>query len=661
MTTPNAPLAGTDLPAFRQHVRQGVVDWLPPAVQQAAAALAGASLAQSVRGDREHTMAALQVLQGRQAAFSAQFAAVLREELNGVDGERAPRDAASPRGLTLMAEDDVDESIEVARVVQEIELEAEWPLADLAALTSRLAGSGAISVDTVVLRPALVGRALRRASLAFGLDRPARLKLMSSVGRAVAERLRGVYEEQARWLKERGVEPLGFRVRRTAAAGAAKPAGQSPAAGSPAPAATRPAALAPSAALQRLVQWAREEPGTPAAAAPLRLLDEPAAPREPGDLDAGAAVRVIERLLATLQRQAGDRPAMQQLIQRLDSPARAVAERDPALWRSLDHPLWQLIDRVLAVGVLPEDDATVAADLFAAIDRAVVSVGRQPAADAKGSREAVQQLDFAITGVMDQQAERLAPAAAVLQQQVDREELELGLRDQIVQQLRLTPVPLGLRQFLLGPWVAALVVATQSGGVALQRRADVVDDLIASCAQAGGRAVLPAQREALLARAREGLEAAGLPAPRVSAELQDLARVLEAPGEPQPEPEAPPPAELPVAEVIGMHAGLPTVPIDAIDGHDVGAAQADRTHWLGSLRVGDYLRIFMLGRWMTAQVRWASDNRSMFVLRSRHGGRLHSLTRRALEKLRAAGLVATIEHGRFIAEAMETLTEDSGA
>ena len=65
-------------------------------------------------------------------------------------------------------------------------------------------------------------------------------------------------------------------------------------------------------------------------------------------------------------------------------------------------------------------------------------------------------------------------------------------------------------------------------------------------------------------------------------------------------------------------------------------------------------------RWMTTQLAWRSRNRSMFVFSSRHAGRLHSLTRRALEKLRAAGLATTIEHGQLIAQAMDTLT-DSGA
>ena len=64
---------------------------------------------------------------------------------------------------------------------------------------------------------------------------------------------------------------------------------------------------------------------------------------------------------------------------------------------------------------------------------------------------------------------------------------------------------------------------------------------------------------------------------------------------------------------------------------------------------------------MTAQLTWRSGNRNMFVFASRHGGRAHSLTRRALEKLRSAGLVTTMEHGELIAWAMDSLIEDDVA
>ena len=65
---------------------------------------------------------------------------------------------------------------------------------------------------------------------------------------------------------------------------------------------------------------------------------------------------------------------------------------------------------------------------------------------------------------------------------------------------------------------------------------------------------------------------------------------------------------------------------------DPGAA------WADGLEPGQVCRLFLLERWMNAQLVWRSDNHSMFVFSSRHGGRTHSLTRRSLDKLRAAGV-----------------------
>ena len=61
---------------------------------------------------------------------------------------------------------------------------------------------------------------------------------------------------------------------------------------------------------------------------------------------------------------------------------------------------------------------------------------------------------------------------------------------------------------------------------------------------------------------------------------------------------------------------------------------------------------------MNAQLTWRSSNGLFCVFASRHGGRLHSLTRRQLARLRAEGLATTIERGQQVREAVDTLTRD---
>jgi hypothetical protein len=163
----------------------------------------------------------------------------------------------------------------------------------------------------------------------------------------------------------------------------------------------------------------------------------------------------------------------------------------------------------------------------------------------------------------------------------------------------------------------------------------------------------------LLRQVSEALDRAGLPPARVQAEVVDLTAVLRDPPPPQESAEDWQEAvdTLPAGHVLDLHAGLPTVPLAMGMGMDPGAA--DPGNWLATLDAGAYCRLFLQGRWMTAQLRWVSPTRNLFLFNSRHGGRAHSLTRRMLQKLRNAGLATSIEDGFLLAQAMDTLAQST--
>jgi hypothetical protein len=107
-----------------------------------------------------------------------------------------------------------------------------------------------------------------------------------------------------------------------------------------------------------------------------------------------------------------------------------------------------------------------------------------------------------------------------------------------------------------------------------------------------------------------------------------------------------------------LQASLPTVPILlAGTGFDSTLEAASHRPWLDELQPGANCRLFLLGRWMTAQLGWVSATHSLYVFTSRQGGRTHSLTRRMLARLRNAGLATSIEAGFLLAQAMDTLAE----
>ena len=112
---------------------------------------------------------------------------------------------------------------------------------------------------------------------------------------------------------------------------------------------------------------------------------------------------------------------------------------------------------------------------------------------------------------------------------------------------------------------------------------------------------------------------------------------------------------------VGTDHPLSTIPMDMVDAEADTPAKQNCEAWLAELAPGDLCRLFIQGRWMNAQMTWRSSNGQFCVFASRHGGRLHSLTRRQLARLRAEGLAATIERGQQVRDAVHTLTRDLSA
>lgn len=643
-------------------VRSRLADWIPMVVHAATAELSSASLRNAIATDRQHTAEVLAVLQGRGEAVAAALMRAVQQGLDDPD-----RDSAQPAGrtdgaaaLSLIAEEQIDEDIEIARIVQLIESEADAELRQLARLCSSLLGSGTIAAESLPLPPGLCARALCRSLEDFGLLRPARLLMLRHTGTALGRQLRQVYASQCELLTQWGVRPAQFRIQ-PAPAGAgsqrsAKPAFQARAQDPPPGSAM--------ASLARLVQWAQQriEAAPQAAAAPtLRLLADPLpAGTAPRGLGPGAAIRVMEQLFEQLLRHSGISPAARELVQRLQEPARHIAEREADLWSSLDHPWWQLVDRLIALGTVHDQtDVSATGAVTASLALVVDKLRQTRGVDRGACQSALAEVDQVASRLLHESHSQLGATVHAVQPLADREQVEVALRNQVVQQLRQTPVPPGLRQFLLGPWVLAMAEMALRHGTRsreLDERATLVDDLVVACSHPS-RPARAEQQRALLQRAREGLAAAAMAPARVEAELADLAAVLRDPAQALDEAGAEEGDATPADGFPDSNVGVPTVLIDTLEAGESSEAARDCQAWLDGLVPGEYCRMFLLGRWMTTQLTWVSGNRNLYVFSSRHAGRVHSMTRRALEKARGAGLAASVGHGLLLAQAMDTLTD----
>ena len=150
---------------------------------------------------------ALQVLIAQRNTVKLRFNKHLREcvfEGVGVD-------AQSPQmmrfeDLKLFEEEDLDESIEIARALQEIGQHVEEVLPALDALVSTLLGWTTVQAQINPLRPEMFARALRESFAEQIDDVDIRGALLSPAAGRLGFLLRKLYVELVAWLKSSGVE-----------------------------------------------------------------------------------------------------------------------------------------------------------------------------------------------------------------------------------------------------------------------------------------------------------------------------------------------------------------------------------------------------------------------------------------------------------------------
>jgi hypothetical protein len=620
--------------------------WAASVVDDAAAALAHEAAGAGSSRDRQAAADAAALLHEAAPRLARGFALALQAAL------AAPATAATAGAgdvsdaLTLVDEDRIDADIETFRIARVAEDAAEAELRLLTPLASALQQRDAVHAEAVPLPPAACARALRQALAELAPPREPRQRLLGALGTAMSGRLRSLYAAQIRLLEDWGVEPARYRIRHTASAAAG------PAAGAAAASAGDGASPSPEllGALNRLVAWARRQPGADAPvteAGMLRLFDEPAALQAdlcaaPRRLPRAVARQLMQHLFDQVESQAGD-GAAPAWIAPMKGAGDRLAAQSAEVFNDFQHPWWQLLDRLIALAALPAGGGD---DVDRAIAGTLHRLQSSAGLAAQDVAAAVAQIDRTTTDWLDLQQDRVGAQAASLADSAERELLEDAIREQLVARMRHEPPPDGLRRFLLGPWTQVMADAALREGTdgrLLQAQAHCLEQLLAA-----GKAPLPPDgRRLLLTSVRLALEGAEIDGPRIDAELADLTAVL---GQPEPPREPLPDIDAP-RDTAPLD--LATVPIDMYE-QDTGN---ERETWLDGLRPGARCRLYLNGHWHTASLAWVSPSRSLFVFGSRRGAGVHSLTRRALDKLRNAGLAASVLPGELLAEALDRVTD----
>ena len=72
-------------------------------------------------------------------------------------------------------------------------------------------------------------------------------------------------------------------------------------------------------------------------------------------------------------------------------------------------------------------------------------------------------------------------------------------------------------------------------------------------------------------------------------------------------------------------------------------------------------KLYLQGVWATARLAWASDNGALFMFTSNLAGGMHSMTRRALKRLRSEGLATDLAEPSPVQRALGGLLQELGA
>lgn len=613
------------------------------------------------RSERERHFELVEALQHQGARFQSRFLDALRE---GVARELAAQDetdlgpsARATGGLELMDESRVEIDIEISRAMQIIDSTAEWELRELQTFTSTLCGLQHVSAESNPLRPIVYATALWEGSGAVSSVQANRAILLRLSAGVAAGLLKSAWAAASSRLEAQGVEPGIYKTVLLAPGsvpGRSEPAAVVRVSGTLASLIDRmPAALPAGGALPHL-------PGLRAGG---------------GD---GRVAELLSRLFALIQADMLVPSTVRAVLARLQVAAMRVALQDPTMLESADHPVWRLMNRIASAGAsypLPGDKRRAA--LLSFCEAVAEEISRSQVGDAMPFRRAVARVDAFLAEQLQWQLREAGTSVVALQRAERREVLEQLLSQRLTDQMTTVRTTAPIRRFVTSAWAKVLAESMVRFGDHAEPTPSylkAVDDLLWSVQTPDhpqSRQRLIALLPGLLQRLRSGMDLIAMPAAEQQGVLDDLMAVhAEAlrPGQ-RAAPTAltaeqivqrmreeviPDSPELrPFRDSVIDLASMETVPADFL-ATDVGAPE-DAGPRVDGLAPGERLRLFLHGRWSPVQLLWRSDKGLFLLFASEQVGVTHSITRRALERLDAAGLLKPLEDRPLVQRNVDAL------
>lgn len=616
-------------------------------------------------------------LRGR---FTADFEAALLPLLQAARRGEDPlqRRAGSLDALSLVDEQQALQDVAIAHVIHTVEDLCKPELHQLTNFFAALRGTARARKNDNPLRPALFAQALHQSLSGAGLDPQRRYELMQVAATPLARGLQRIYSALCAQLSAAELSQM-------VASHAATP--------EDANARLRLARLhAEPATFDGLARRVQEHNTRPLPLVPL----SGGGAAKPAFLS-GTGPDMLSRLYDQILADPRLLPPVKALLARLQVAVVRLARSDTTLLRRQDHPTWQLLNRVAAHGMAFEraDDERLQAFLRF-MDVELQLLIDTPAPSAALFEQVLARVEQHLRQQAQQRSESSAVALAALEREQLRPQWLQVLREQIGAQTADAPLGPLLSQFLQTSWVEVIVQAMVRHGRDSQQvhaAIDLVDRLLDSLRTPAGEAARQQLRQrlpALILSLRAGCESIALPDERREPVLQELmhqhARLLRGQSAlPDQAPAAEPLASAPTlpelspeellqrllneresqipahwAHVHVDRGQLPTVPVQLYNEPDSLDARTAMAAWLDGIKVGRWYHLFIQSQWLTAQVAWISESTQFTLFVGQDAEDRHSMTRGALMKLLANGLITALDEDSVVQHAVQSLMNDLG-
>ncbi len=626
-------------------------------------------------------------------AFAAEFARLVWE---GGGKDQVATEVLRYEDLQLFGDAELDQSIEVARALQEVQFSTEEVLPPLDALLSTMLGWRTVQPGLNPLRPEVAVRALQATLAAQLPDASVREALIAPAGGLLGVQLRKLYRDLADWLQSTGVEPA-EPLGAPPAGAAARPPGAvartlltldklrkllagdfDPPPGKPEFGHTVPASMSMLQELRKvdtLVQRLEQRPRPPAP--PVDMLAE--APAEPRPrLGRQLGEEVLRLLFETLAQDERLLPAYKRELQSLEPAVQKLAAQDSRVFSDRTHPARQLLERLTqrSLGFQSEADEGWAGFLES-VRYAVGWVTRSKVVDADTFGELLEHLQQHWAGQEAALRQRREDAARALLQAEQRALLAGKFAEEFMAQAEGLAVAAFVLDFLRGPWSQVVAQARMdctdgaddpNGWRALV--ADLLWSAQESVAQRGRARRLAQLLPGLTAGIRQGLASLGWPPELTQAFLDNLRRLHEPQLAASDDAVAQEAAETLRAVQAPVLEPAPdsAFQLSAHDAQDSGWIADDPADLpapeagdaaggpLPGLRTGTWADLQVDGQWLRVQLTWASPHGTLFMFTSM-AGTAHSMSRRTLDRLRARGRLRIVAGRNVVDDAFDQVAQ----